>query len=59
MIGFIILCVWTALFIGIGVLLIVYAKKINAWQEKFLPVYFKFVDKMNLKLLHIETTNFE
>jgi len=59
LIGFIILCVWIALFIVLGILLIIFAKKLDALTEKFAPAYYKFLDRISLKLLHIETRYLE
>ena len=59
MTGFVILCVWIALFIGSGVFLIVFAERLDTWAHRFVPAYYKLLDRISLKLFHISTTYLE
>ena len=56
MFALIMLCVWVGLFIGIGILMIVFSDRLNIWACRFAPSYYRFLDKLALKLLHVETT---
>lgn len=53
MIGFIILCVWSALFIGIGIFMIVSAERVGICVAKVVTAYFQFVYKVYFKSFRV------